>query len=85
VGSAVSEAGAEGRCRLMAGNNITTGKGGGVYSSVLDAEIARRLGIISAVKAKLGRDLTDAELDRLIQPTPCRRTRIKLRRKKGGG
>lgn len=40
-----------------------------------DAEVERRLAIIRAAKARLGRDLTLEELDGLIPPVECRRTR----------
>jgi len=43
-----------------------------------DQEIAARLAIVSAAKARVGRDLTDAELDLLLEPTPCLRTRTRL-------
>ena len=63
----------------MAGHNIAPGIG--FVESIEDAEIARRIAIIGAAKRrKCGDILSDAELDALIEPTPCRRTRLRLKR-----
>jgi hypothetical protein len=65
----------------MAGHNIAPGIG--FVESIEDAEIERPLALVRAAKQRLGRDLTDVELDELIEPTPCRRTRLRLRRLQG--
>lgn len=51
--------------------------------NISDAEIARRLAIIRAAKKRLGRDLTETELDKLIEPVDCLRTRTRLAGKRG--
>jgi len=61
----------------MAGNNFSeTSKG--FYVAAPDAEIERRIMIISAEKRRLGRDLSALELDRLLPPVDCLRTRLRL-------
>jgi hypothetical protein len=62
----------------MAGNNICPGFG--FVEVIEDAEIARRIKLIGAAKrGACGRELTDVELDALVEPTPCRRTRLRLK------
>lgn len=63
----------------MAGNNHTPGIG--FYTSLPDHEVEQRIAIVRRAKARLARELTDDELDALIPPTPCRRTRLRLMRK----
>jgi hypothetical protein len=45
---------------------------------VPDEELAQRLEKVRRVKLSLGRDLTDAELDAILPPIDCRRTRQRL-------
>ena len=62
----------------MAGDNVA--RGIGFYTNVPDAEIERRIAIVRQAKIRVGRDLSDDELDALLEPTPCRRTRLRLLR-----
>jgi len=47
------------------------------------AEIGRRVALVRAAKGTPGRHLTSAELDPIIEPVPCRRTRVRLARARG--
>jgi hypothetical protein len=47
--------------------------------NITDAEVDQRLAIVRAAKAQVGRDLTPEELDALIPPVSCRRTRDRLK------
>jgi hypothetical protein len=68
----------------MAGSNYSD-TSGGFYEAIPEHEVRRRLAIVQAAKhAVFGRDLSNDELDRLIEPTPCRRTRHRLARKSAG-
>ena len=65
----------------MAGSNYSDSSKG-FYEAVTDSEVATRLEIVRRLKESVGgRDLTPEELDRVIEPTPCRRTRLRLKRK----
>jgi len=64
----------------MAGSNWVAGKHQPVCQAT-DEEIAQRLELVRAVKRGVnGRSLTDQELDQLLEPTPCLRTRTRLAR-----
>lgn len=61
----------------MAGSNWAIG--GIFYEQASDDEIESRIAIIRAAKRAAGsRELTDDELDRLLAPVPCLRTRRRL-------
>ncbi len=61
----------------MAGSNFTAGVG--FFEAVPDAEIARRAEMIRRAKIAVGgRDLSDRELDALLPPIECKRTRRRL-------
>jgi len=50
--------------------------------AVPDAELARRAEILRRAKEAVGgRALSDAEMDRLLPPVECRRTRMRLMRR----
>ena len=54
----------------------------GWYEHVPEAEIERRAKLIMEAKQAVARDLTDAELDAILDPVDCRRTRHRLARGK---
>jgi len=65
----------------MAGSNYSD-TSRGFYESVPDAELARRAEILRRAKEAVGgRALSDAEMDRLLPPVECRRTRMRLMRR----
>jgi len=66
----------------MADTNFTTGRQG-FYEHIPDAEIDKRWAIVRAEKIRLGRNLKDEDLDRILDPVPCKRTRARLARAKG--
>ena len=58
---------------------INRGAGSGWFSPVTHAELRERLAVISAAKrATNGLEFTNEELDRLLSPVNCRRTRLRL-------
>ena len=64
--------------RIVRHSNVVPGKGFAVALS--DAEIALRLRLVRAKKEQVGgRGLTDQELDGLIDPVDCKRTRSRVR------
>ena len=66
----------------MAGSNYSDSSKG-FYEAVTDSEAERRIEIIRRLKKSVGgRDLSPEELDRVLDPTPCRRTGLRLNRRK---
>ena len=65
----------------MAGRNFTRGFGGGLYEAVSDADVPRRTELVRRAKDAVGgRGLTDTELDAVLPPVECLRTRIRVGR-----
>jgi hypothetical protein len=68
----------QGDAKIMIHSNVIPGKG--FAAALSNDEIADRLAIVAAKKEQVGgRGLTDQELDELVDPVDCKRSRSRSR------